>query len=127
LHDAIVGVMMGTFRHPIELGAGPAGPFETLEPLVGTGATYTTVPATVLDKLGVTPHRRETFVLADGRRVTRPLGRAWVRIDGRDESTVVVFGDEGTVLLGAYTLEGLSLAADPVNRRLVPLPELYLL
>jgi hypothetical protein len=40
----------------------------------------------------------------------------------------VVFGGDSTpVLLGAYTLEGLSLAADPVNRRLVPLTELYLL
>lgn len=118
---------MGTFRHSIELGAGPTGPFEALEALVDTGATYTTVPATVLRRLGVTPHRQETFLLADGRRVARPLGRAWVRINGRDEATVVVFGDEGAVLLGAYTLEGLGLAADPVNRRLVPLPELYLL
>ncbi len=119
---------MGTFRHSIELGAGPNGPFETVEALVDTGATYTTVPASVLERLGVTSHRRDTFVLADGRRVTRALGRAWVRVDGRDESTVVVFGEENTpALLGAYTLEGLALAADPVNRRLVPLPELYLL
>lgn len=119
---------MGTFRHSIELGAEPTGPFETIDALVDTGTTYTTVPAVVLQRLGVTPHRHETFVLADGRRVARPLGRAWVRINGREESTVVVFGEDGTpVLLGAYTLEGLSLAADPVNRRLVPLPELYLL
>lgn len=119
---------MGTFRHAIELGAGPTGPFEALEALVDTGATYTTVPAAVLQRLGVTPHAQETFVLADGRRIARALGRAWVRINGREESTVVVFGEDGTpVLLGAYTLEGLRLGADPVNRRLVPLPELYLL
>lgn len=119
---------MGTFRHPIELGAGPNGPFEALEALVDTGATYTTVPASVLQRLGVTAHTRDTLVLADGRRITRALGRAWVRINGRDESTVIVFGEDNTpILLGAYTLEGLRLAADPVNRRLVPLPELYLL
>ena len=119
---------MGTFRHSIELGAGPTGPFETIDALVDTGAAYTTVPVAILQRLGVTPHRQETFVLAGGRRVARPLGRAWVRINGREESTVVVFGDDSTpVLLGAHTLEGLSLAADPVNRRLVPLPELYLL
>ncbi len=119
---------MGTFRHSIELGPGPNGPFEALEALVDTGAIYTTVPGSVLQRLGVAAHARDTFVLADGRRIMRALGRAWVRINGRDESTVVVFGEENTpTLLGAYTLEGLRLAADPVNRRLVPLPELYLL
>ncbi len=39
---------MGTFQHTIELGAGPTGPFETIDALVDTGATYTTVPAVVL-------------------------------------------------------------------------------
>ncbi len=92
------------------------------------GPFNTTVPAGVLGRLGVTAHARDTFVLADGHRITRAIGRAWVRINGRDESTVVVFGEDNTpILLGAYTLEGLRLAADPVNRRLVPLPELYLL
>ena len=34
--------------------------------------------------------------------------------------TLMVFGGAGdAVLLGAYALEGFSLAADPVNRRLV--------
>lgn len=36
-----------------------------------------------------------------------------------------VFGDPDTPpLLGAYTLEGLRLAADPVDRRLIPVPGL---
>lgn len=35
--------------------------------------------------------------------------------------TFVVFADEGSApLLEAYTLGGLRLAVDPVNRRLVP-------
>ncbi len=32
----------------------------------------------------------------------------------------MVFGDDDTALLGAYTLEGLCLAVDPVAQRLVP-------
>lgn len=33
----------------------------------------------------------------------------------------MVFGDEGvSPLLGAYTLEGVRLAVDPVGKRLVP-------
>ena len=35
--------------------------------------------------------------------------------------TLVVFGeDDGPALLGAYTLEGLALAVDPVEQQLVP-------
>jgi len=39
----------------------------------------------------------------------------------------VVFGDdEATYLLGAYTLEGVRLAPDPVRRRLIPVPGLLM-
>ena len=42
-------------------------------------------------------------------------------IDGESVVTVVVFGgDDGPALLGAYTMEGLALAVDPVEQRLVP-------
>lgn len=118
---------MGTFRVSIEIGD-PAGQrYEFLEALVDTGATYTTVPASLLERLGVIPHVRDTFVLADGRQVDRDIGRTWVRVDGRAELTLVVFSGPGTpALLGAYTLEGLRLAADPVSRRLVPVPGLLL-
>jgi len=38
---------------------------------------------------------------------------------------IVIFGEPGSEpLLGAFTLEGFRLAADPVNRRLVPVPGL---
>ncbi|MBI2370655.1 MAG: hypothetical protein HYV08_10565 [Deltaproteobacteria bacterium] len=119
---------MGTFRVTIELGD-PAGQrYDPVEALVDTEATYTTLPAPVLQRLGVIPHVRDTFVLADGRQVERDIGRTWVRVDGRAELTLVVFGDPGTpALLGAYTLEGLRLAADPVGRRLIPVPGLLFL
>jgi hypothetical protein len=46
-------------------------------------------------------------------------------VDGRAELTLVVVGDEGTrALLGAYALEGLRLAADPVGCRLIPVSPL---
>ncbi len=118
---------MGTFRVSLEIGD-PAGQhYEMVEALVDTGATYTTVPAPLLERLGVVPHVRDSFILADGRRVDRDIGRTWVRADGRVELTLVVFGDpDGPSRLGAYTLEGLRLAADPVGRRLMPGPGLLL-
>jgi clan AA aspartic protease len=116
---------MGAFHVTVEIGD-PAGVrFERLEVLVDTGATYTMVPRDVLDRLGVRPEEDWPFVLADGRQVD--LGVAWVRLrlDGRTHPTIAAFGDPGTEpLLGVFTLEGFRLAADPVNRRLVPVPAL---
>ena len=42
-------------------------------------------------------------------------------IDGERVVSIVVFGeDEAPPLLGAYTLEGLAMAVDPVEQRLIP-------
>jgi hypothetical protein len=53
------------------------------------------------------------------------VGWAQARIGGKTQPTLVIFGDRGSdPLLGAFTLEGFRLAADPVNRRLVRVPGL---
>jgi predicted aspartyl protease len=118
---------MGTFRVQVEIGDAAGERWETVEALVDTGATYTTAPAPLLRQLGVTPHARETFVLADGRRVEHDIGRSWIRVSGRTEVTLLVFGEPGAPpLLGAYALEGLRLAPDPIGRRLVPVPGLLM-
>ena len=97
-----------------------------VEALVDTGATYSSVPRPVLEALGVVPHARATFVLADGRQVDRDIARTWIRIDDRELTLVVPVEPGAPILLGAYALEGLRLAADPVARRLVPVPGLLL-
>ena len=118
---------MGTFRYPIEIGDPQGQRYERVEALVDTGASYTVVPASLLQRLGVTPHDRIPFILADGRQIERDIGRTWLRVDGKTEVTLVVFSDEGTEpLLGAYALEGLRLGVDPYNRRLVPTPGLLM-
>src|SRR3990167_2357709 len=118
---------MGTFRVGIELGDPTGARWQPVEALVDTGATYTSVPAPILELLGVTAHVHAQFVLADGREVERPIGRIWIRADGRAEMTLVVFAEPGAPgLLGADALEGLRLAADPINRRLVPVPAFLL-
>lgn len=113
--------LMGTFNYPIEIGDPGGQRFERIEALVDTGASYTVVPASVLQRLGVVPSRTRTFVLGDGRETERELGETIVRIDGTSVTTLVVFGDDQAgPALGVYTLEGLGLAVDPVKRRLVP-------
>lgn len=114
---------MGTFFQTIEIAALPNGPFESLEALVDTGATYTYIPRPVLERLRITPLERQPFVLADGRRIEYEISQVRVRIDGRERFTVCIFGDEeATPLLGTVTLEEFGLSVDPINKRLLPVP-----
>ena len=116
---------MGSFRVSVDLANQAGGPFERIEALVDTGATYTWVPREVLEGLNIRPHQQRRFVLADGREVSYGVAWARVRIGDQIEPTMVVFGDpESEPLLGVFTLEGFGLAADPVNRRLISVPGL---
>jgi len=118
---------MGTFRVPVQIGDPQGQHWETVEALVDTGASYTVVPGELLTRLGVRPVRRWPFQLADGRETEREIGYTVVQINGESAPTIVVFGPEGSeTLLGAYTLAGLRLAADPVRRRLIPVPGLLM-
>lgn len=118
---------MGTFTVPIEIADPQGRHYESVDALVDSGATYTVLPASVLERLGVVPHSARRFVLANGDRVERGFGRTWMRIDGREELSPVVFWDEGAQpLLGAVTLEIFSLGIDPVNGRLMPVDALML-
>ncbi len=92
-----------------------------IEATVDTGAAYTTLPAHLLRELGVAPSGKRRFQLADGRRVDMDFGQARATIGGESVVTLVIFGEgDGPALLGAYTLEGLALAVDPVKQQLVP-------
>jgi predicted aspartyl protease len=92
-----------------------------VELLVDTGATYTALPASVLNSLKVTPTRIARLKLADGRVVERPVGEVGIEIEGhRASATPVVFGDEGVYQLGSVTMEQLGLAPDPVSKSLKP-------
>ena len=100
--------------------SGGSGSFENVDALVDTGAFYTMLPSSELQKLGVIEEEREEFELADGSVREYPLGETRVRVNGREVSTVVVFGEEeSSPILGAYTLERLMLAVDPRNQRLM--------
>ena len=119
--------VMGIFYVVVEIGDPEGRRYDRIEAMVDTGATYASVPRPLLEALGVVPHERALFELADGRQVERDIGRAWVRVGNRSEITLVVFAEPGSpALLGAYALEGLRLAADPAGHRLVPVPGLLL-
>ena len=118
---------MGTFRIEIEIGDPSGSRYQPVSALVDTGASHTALPASLLRELGIAPHTRGVFRLADGRQVERDIGQTLVRLDGLEQMTLVVFGDEGTEpLLGAVTLEEFRLGVDPIAQRLIPVSGLLM-
>ena len=116
---------MRTLQITIELGDQDGRRFQELEALVDTGATFTKVPRSVLEDLGIPVTRTYTALLADGRRVPRELGWAIIRLEGQQFPTPVAFGEEGEpTLLGAMALEHALLAVDPHGQRLIPVDAL---
>jgi len=115
---------MGLTFLELEVG-NPSDPntTEKLEFLIDSGAIYSVVPTPVLEKLGVKPHSEQTFRLADGSKIVRKRGGALFKYQGQIGVADVIFGEEGdSLLLGAFTLEALGLALDPLRRELKPLP-----
>ena len=96
-----------------------------LDLLVDTGATYTLLPADVVARLELpTPYERRAM-LASGQPVTYRIGDVRIRLGEEEHTMVFLAGPAGSrALLGAFTLEGFGLAADPVHHRLFPVPAL---
>jgi predicted aspartyl protease len=88
--------------------------------LVDTGSECTWAPAKSLERIGITPEKELNFVLANGQELTRKVGFAVIRVDGRVTIDEVVFAEPGDLLiLGARTLEGLNLTIDAARKRLI--------
>lgn len=117
---------MGTFSYTIEVGDPQGQRFETIDALVDTGASYTTLPRSLLHRLGVRPFTRRQFRVADERMVEYEIGQTWIRLNGEAMTRLVVFSEGDQAILGADTLEGFGLAVDPIGRRLIPVPGLLM-
>ena len=108
----------------IEVG-NPSDPdvTEQVEFLIDSGAVHSVVPKDVLDRLNISPLGTQEYRLADGTRIVRRQGIALFKYGDRVGGADVIFGEEGdSNLLGATTLESLSLSLDPIKRELRPLP-----
>lgn len=114
---------MGIFYEPLQVISPNGDRTETVDALVDTGAFYSQIPASVLGRLGITPTDAILTELADGQVVESPIAEARVRVGGRETATWVSFVPENALpLLGSYTLEGVRMAVDPTNLRLIPAP-----
>ncbi len=92
-----------------------------VELLADTGAIYTVLPTRLLKELGVEPIGRRRFRLANNQVIEYDVGIIGIEVQGIKAHTIVVFGDEGTYLLGVVTLEELGLEVDPIKGELRPL------
>jgi predicted aspartyl protease len=105
--------------------ANPANPDrrESVDFLVDSGAVYSFVPRDLLGHLGIVPHSRQRFRLADGSTIERDRGDALYFYKGQRGAAPVIFAEtDDATLLGAVTLESLGLVLDAVRRDLLPLP-----
>ena len=118
-------IRMGTFFHPMTV-VGPAGE-ETVEALVDTGASFSSMPTSLLSRLGLTPHRRASLKLADGRVAEYGVGHVHARIDGVEEDSLFIFGaEDAPPVIGAHTLQSMLLGVNPVDHTLVPVEGFFM-
>ena len=115
---------MGTFSWPLRISSMDGQQAQDIEATVDTGAVVS--PRCQLRAfcgIWAVERRRASagfcWPMDGGSRWT--TGKPVQTIDGESVTTLVVFGeDHAPALLGAYTLEGLALAVDPVEQRLIP-------
>ncbi len=112
---------MGNFTVPVEVFAPDGNRSVTIEALVDTRICFSCLPTSLLHDLGIVPDRQIQSILPDGSVVDDEIGEAWVRVDGVQTHTMVLFDDDtGPARLGHHTLTGALLDYDPIRRRLVP-------
>ena len=116
---------MSVFSVDIDIGDPAGREFVTVNAVVDTAASYTTLPESLLHRLGIRPRARRRFVLADSRVVHYPLGQTTVRLEGAEFTVPVVFApdsdpDSDRALIGATTLEIFGLGVDLRGERLIP-------
>ena len=112
---------MGSFYNDFTVWNRDRTQSRTLNGLVDTGASYTLIPAEILDEIGIERVQTRVFSLADGSKRELPLGWVEMELEGETGYVHVVFGPaNGKVLLGAMALETFALATDAKYRCLIP-------
>ena len=94
---------------------------EELEAMVDTGAAFTWMHRDRLERLGVETLRRIGFRAIDGSIIERETAAVWVGSNDFKAPDIVVMAEPSDIeVIGVHTIEGLGLAADPVQKKLIP-------
>jgi predicted aspartyl protease len=113
---------MGTFKTKLRVW-NPAEPGKVYEPevWVDTGAAFSWISRARLEAMGIGALRKMQFRTIEGHIVERSLAGAYIGVNeyiGPD--TLVMAEPTDSEVMGAHSIEGLGLAADPVQKKLVP-------
>ena len=101
---------------------GPIGKQASVRFLVDSGASYTLLPDTVWQAIGLVPKRSVTCTLADGTSIERQVSECHIALPQGDGHTPVILGQPGDeALIGVVTLEILGLVLNPFTRTLQPM------
>ena len=112
---------MGAFKTRVRIATREGENAQEIEALVGTRASYSVLPESVLRQIGVQPTGSQAVEYADGSTDTRPIGWAQATVNGRSGEILVIFGpDTMRPLFGRHSLHSLLLMVDSPNERLVP-------
>jgi clan AA aspartic protease len=114
-------VAVGIFHVDIDVMTSSGADAERHTVLVDTGASYLSLPGSVLLRLGYRPVDRQRVILATGQVAIWPVTEVKVRLAERERTVIAFFADEASPkLVGAQTLESFGLGVDPLGRRLIP-------
>ena len=117
---------MSSFNVTIEIADPNRRHWVGMDALVDTGAFISSVPASILRELGVAPSGKRRVRFGQGDVRDMDYAQTWLRFGNQEIMTYVMFNAEDTTpLLGAYALEGLFMAVDPVAQQLVPIEEIH--
>lgn len=102
-------------------GNGDPGPGDEIEVLVDTGAAYTTLPRTLLARLGIPIWGKITLRIANGQLIQREYGPCAISVLDRWVGTTVLFAEDSDIpLLGTNSMDDASVDVDIHNKKLVP-------
>jgi predicted aspartyl protease len=114
-------VAVGIFYVDIDVVSALGADTERHTVLVDTGASYLSLPGSVLSRLGYRPLDRQRVIFATGQVAVWPITEVRVRLADRARTVIAFFADETSPkLVGAQTLESFGLGVDPLGRRLIP-------
>jgi len=90
--------------------------------IADTGAIYTVITPTIVEKLKLEITDKRRFKIASGEIVEYPISEAYIEVEDKGVTSLVAIGSEKTpMLLGVTTLELLGLQVDPLTGKLKPL------
>ncbi len=112
---------MGLCQVEIEVLPADGGSPQIQSVRVDTGASYLTLPRSLLTSLGYRAVDTQRVIFAPGEVALWDVAEVRIRLQGRQRTLLAFLApDQSPKLLGAQALETFGLGVDPLAKRLVP-------